>query len=340
MKRLKRFIIPIFIPNAGCPHLCVFCDQREVTGVRSGKVNAKKINDTVNSYLDTRPDWEDEVELAYFGGSFTSLPMVRQNELLKAGHNLIERGLIDSIRLSTRPDSISERVIENLISYGVGTVEIGVQSMVDEVLNKSNRGHTAEDTVRAVELISKYPLSWIAQMMPGLPGDTEDNVLYTGKRVVGFGPDGVRIYPTLVVKGTELERLYRAGEYQPASLDDMLSVLKKLVLLFEEEAIPIIRMGLKPSKELEESVISGPYHPSIGALVMESIMYDRMSSAVGGLRFIPDPLTIRVNPARIGAAVGSNKINVINLKREYKLKGLKVLQDTSLSEGEVAIDGI
>lgn len=340
MKRLKRFIIPIFIPNAGCPHLCVFCDQREVTGVRSGRVNAKTIYDTVNDYLDTRPDWDDEVELAYFGGSFTSLPMKRQNELLKAGFDLIEKGLIDFLRLSTRPDSISERVLENLVAHGVGTVEIGVQSMVDEVLEKANRGHTAGDTVRAVELISKYPLSWIAQMMPGLPGDTEDTILYTGEKVAELKPDGVRIYPTLVVKGTELERLYRAGKYQPFSLDDMIPVLKKLVLLFDDESIPIIRIGLNPSKELEESVISGPYHPSIGALIMESIMYDRMVSVVGGLRFIPDPLTIRVNPVRISAAVGRNKINVINLKREFKLKGLKINQDENLNDGEVAIDGI
>ncbi|MBN1573828.1 MAG: radical SAM protein [Deltaproteobacteria bacterium] len=340
MKRLKRFIIPIFIPNAGCPHLCVFCDQKEVTGFRSNKVNAKTIYDTVNGYLDTRPDWEDEVELAYFGGSFTSLSMKRQNELLKAGFDLIEKGLVDCLRLSTRPDSISERVLENLLSHGVRTVEIGVQSMVDEILKNANRGHTAEDTIRAVELISKYPLSWIAQMMPGLPGDTEETVLYTGRKVAELKPDGVRIYPTLVVKGTELERLYRAGKYQPASIDDMISILKKLVLLFDGESIPIIRIGLKPSKELEESVISGPYHPSIGALVLESIMYDRMSSAVGELRFIPDPLTIRVNPSRISTAVGNNKINIINLKREYKLKGLKVMQDEKLREGEVAIDGI
>lgn len=340
MKRLKRFIIPIFIPNAGCPHLCVFCDQNEITGVRSNKVNAKTIYDKVNSYLDTRPDWEKEVELAYFGGSFTSLPMKRQKELLQAGADLIDKGLIDSLRISTRPDSISEKIIENLISYGVKTVELGVQSMTDEILDRSNRGHTAEDTVKAVEIIKQYRLFWIAQIMPGLPGDTTETIFSTAKRVTELKPQGVRIYPALVIKGTELERLYNEGSYLPLTLDETISILKGIVHLFDESEIPIIRIGLKPSDELERSVVSGPYHPSIGSMVMESIMYDRIFTEIDRLSFVPNTLTVKVNPSRISSAVGSNKINVINLKRAYNLKGLKIVQDDYVGEGEVVIDGI
>ncbi len=343
MKRLKRFIIPIFISHAGCPNLCVFCNQNEITGTKSGKaekINAKTVNDTVKSYLDTRPDWEEEVELAYFGGSFTSLPMKRQKELLSVGSDLIEKGFIDSIRVSTRPDAISEKIVDNLISHGVKTVELGVQSMWDEILDRSNRGHSAEDTVKAVDIIAKHGLSWIAQIMPGLPGDTEETILFTANRVKELEPQGVRIYPALVIKGTELEKLYKSGDYLPMTLDDTISVLKKMALIFDENSIPIIRIGLKPSKELEKSVVSGPYHSSIGSMVMESIMYDRVFLEIEKLKFIPDTLTIRVSPKRISATVGNNKINVINLKRSYNLKQLKIVQDNNLGESEVLIDGI
>lgn len=339
MKRLKRFIIPIFIPNAGCPHMCIFCDQKEITGVR-GAVNAKSIYDTVNNYLDTRPDWDDDVELAFFGGSFTSLPMKRQKELLSAGADMIKKGLIDSLRLSTRPDSISEKIVENLISYGVKTVELGVQSMDDEILEGANRGHTAQDTINAANLIARYNLSWIAQVMPGLPGDTAEKIVSTARRVSELSPDGVRIYPALVIKGTEMERLFNDGGYTPMSLDETISVLKEMVRIFDESRIPIIRIGLKPSKELEESVVSGPYHPSIGSLVMESIMYDVIFKEIEKMRFVPNTLTVKVNPSRISFAVGSSKINVINLKRAYKLENLKIVQDNNVEAGEVLIDGI
>ena len=202
MKNLKRFIIPIFIPHAGCPHKCIFCDQGAVTGVKGGRIGREEIESIVMEYVDSRPDWEGDIELAFFGGSFTSLPMQRQLELLRVGSDLIEEGLIDEIRLSTRPDSISEKILKNLISHGVKTVELGVQSMSDDVLSMAQRGHTSDDTRKSAEMIMAHGLSWIAQIMPGLPGDTTEKMIYTANEVFEMGPNGVRIYPALVIKNT------------------------------------------------------------------------------------------------------------------------------------------
>ena len=339
MKRLKRFIIPIFIPNAGCPHMCVFCDQGKITGTKE-RVNAKNIQTTVKDYLATRPDWNREVELAYFGGSFTSLPMKRQNELLMIGKSLIDEGLIDSIRLSTRPDYISDKILDNLVRHGVGMVEIGVQSMVDEVLDSAMRGHTVKDTRLAVKLLKSRGLPWIAQLMPGLPGDSDETILYSAKRVSELDPDGVRIYPTLVVRDTELNVMYRNGEFIPLTLDKTISLLKEMVAIFDESSIPIIRMGLKPSVELEREIVAGPYHSSLKSRVLESIMFDRLMEAIGALNYIPDTLTIKVNPGRISYAVGNNKINLIGLKERFNLKMIKMVQDDAVEPGEVIIGGI
>ncbi len=339
MKNLKKFIIPIFIPHAGCPHRCIFCDQGAVTGIKGGRIGGEEIESIVLRYVDSRPDWEGDIELAFFGGSFTSLPMQRQLELLRVGSDLIEDGLIDEIRISTRPDSISDKILKNLISHGVKTVELGVQSMSDEVLLMAQRGHTSLDTKNAVDMITAHGLSWIAQIMPGLPGDTREAIIDTSLKISEMGPDGVRIYPTLVIKNTDLERIYRDGEYTPLTFDETISIVKEMVSIFNAKDIPTIRIGLHPSKELQEKVVDGPYDSSLGARVMESFLFDRISSEIEALNYIPNTLKIGVDPMQISSAVGNNKINIINLKKKFGLKDLKISPDEKAGEGEVIIYG-
>ena len=242
MKNIKRFIIPIFIPHAGCPHRCLFCDQLAVTAGGDGKITRQRIVETVQSYTETRPDWDRDIELAYFGGSFTSLPMKRQLDLLKIGGELIDKGLIDALRISTRPDAISEKILGFLSEYGVRTIELGIQSMSDHVLELSQRGHTTDDARNAARLIIESGFDLIAQIMPGLPGDTEETIIKTAEEVVKLAPDGVRIYPAVILKDTEMERLYLEGTYEPLSLDETVRIAGLIVRMFQKHNIPVIRI--------------------------------------------------------------------------------------------------
>jgi histone acetyltransferase (RNA polymerase elongator complex component) len=340
MKNLKRFIIPIFIPHAGCPHRCLFCDQQAITSAGTVKLTAKHIAETVKSYTDTRPDWDRDIELAFFGGSFTSLPMKRQLDLLKIGGELIDAGLIDALRVSTRPDAISEKVLGFLTEYGVRTIELGIQSMSDHVLELSQRGHTADDTRNAASLIKGRGFDLIAQIMPGLPGDDEETIMATADEVVRLSPDGARIYPAVVIQDTDMERLYREGEYVPLSLDETVRITGRIVRLFQDHDIPIIRIGLSHSKELEKRVVAGPYHESLGALVMEGMMAERIESLVGSLKHIPDPLVIRVHPRLVGAAVGGNKRTIRKLEKTHNLNRVKITGDQFLTEEEIVIENL
>ena len=340
MKNIKRFIIPIFIPHAGCPQRCLFCDQQAVTSTGDGKINRQRIMETVKSYTETRPDWDRDIELAYFGGSFTSLPMKRQLDLLKIGGELIDEGLIDALRVSTRPDAISEKILGFLSEYGVRTIELGIQSMSDHVLEMSQRGHTADDSRKAAALINQHGFDLIAQIMPGLPKDTESTILETANDVVRMEPSGVRIYPAVDIKGTEMERLYHEGMFEPLSLDEAVRITGLIVRMFQEHDIPVIRIGLSHSRELEKRVVSGPYHESLGALVMEGMMSERIENVVGSLKHIPDPLVIRVHPKLVGAAVGGKKRTIRRLEKTHNLNKVKITGDQFLSEEEIVIENL
>jgi len=340
MKNIKRFIIPVFIPHAGCPHRCLFCDQQAVTSTGDGKITRQRIVDTVKSYTETRPDWDRDIELAYFGGSFTSLPVRRQLDLLKIGKELIDEGLIDTLRVSTRPDAISEKIIGFLSEYGVRTIELGIQSMSDHVLEMSQRGHTTNDTMNAASLINGHGFDLIAQIMPGLPGDTESSILSTADDVVSLSPNGARIYPAVVIKDTEMERLYHEKMYEPLSLNEAVRITGKIVRIFQENDIPVIRIGLSHSKALEKRVVAGPYHESLGALVMEGMMAEKIEKVVGSLKHIPDPLVIRVNPKLVGAAVGGKKRTIRRLEKIHNLNRVKITGDQFLSEEEIIIENL
>ncbi|MEE9615237.1 MAG: radical SAM protein [Thermodesulfobacteriota bacterium] len=266
--RERKLVIPVFIPFGGCPHQCVFCDQAGITGVEALPATGE-VHEMIEKYLST---WKGgrgngSKEAAFYGGTFTGLSPELQREYLKTAYEFVLSGRLDALRVSTRPDYISPDTIKLLKEYRVETVEIGVQSMSDEVLKKSGRGHSAGDTVRAVGLLREAGLSVGLQLMPGLPGDTVDSIVDTARKAAALKPDFVRLYPALVMKDTPLYDIYKRGEYTPWPLDEMVGVLSEAMGVFERTGIKVIRVGLQPTEDLEKSIVAGPYHPALRDLV-------------------------------------------------------------------------
>ncbi|MDH4227515.1 MAG: radical SAM protein [Deltaproteobacteria bacterium] len=269
MARKKQLIIPIFAPFGGCDKRCVFCDQKKISGASSFPTSAQ-IEADIEKYLST---WRGGglKEAAFYGGSFTAIPEVEQRRMLSAAHSFVASGRLDSIRVSTRPDSIDSAVLKLLIGYGVKTIELGVQSFDDEVLKLSGRPHSAADVKRAAVLIKENGLRLGLQLMPGLPGDTEEKATASAEEAAALKPDFVRIYPTLVIKGTELERMYNSGAYEPWTLDRMAMLCSKMLGVFGGFGIKVIRVGLQPTVELEKNIAAGPYHPAFRDMVERAL---------------------------------------------------------------------
>lgn len=265
---MKHHIIPIFISHRGCPFQCVFCNQVKING-EDGNVSPAEVSEIIERHLENPKAECETVEVAFFGGSFTCMPMDFQTALLSVAMKYKESGKISHIRLSTRPDGISKETLENLKEHGVDIVELGVQSMDNEVLSETKRGYTAEQVCDAVRLLKNFGFKIGLQMMVGLPVDNYEKMRATGVRLSLLSPDFVRIYPTLVVRNTELERSYRAGFFQPLSISEAVNICADLLLFFEWKRIPVIRIGLQPSENLTwgRDVVSGPFHPSFRQLV-------------------------------------------------------------------------
>lgn len=261
----RRLIIPVFIPFGGCPHQCVFCDQKGITG-KAALPGLDEVRQTIETYLST---WKGkgEKEAAFYGGSFTGLPIETQKAYLETAGAFLKTGQLDGLRLSTRPDYIDREIAGFLREHNVATVELGAQSMVDEVLKASGRGHTAEQTAEAVRVLKDFGIKIGLQLMPGLPTDTFESVMLTMDEAVRLKPDFVRLYPSLVLKDTPLHKMYLAGSYKPWALEEMVDVCARAKMLFDKAGIPVIRMGLQTTAELVESIVAGPYHASFRQLV-------------------------------------------------------------------------
>ncbi|HEY6009834.1 MAG TPA: radical SAM protein [Nitrospirota bacterium] len=320
-------IIPFFIPHAGCPHQCVFCNQRNITG-QIAQADPPSVPNRIEEYLNTgtgrRP-----VHVAFYGGSFTALPAATQQDYLDAVRPFIVSGQVSGIRLSTRPDCITGEILTRLKDSHVDIVELGVQSMDDHVLALSGRGHTAEDSVKAVRLLKEYDLAVGLQLMPGLPGDTPDIFLNTVEDVIALKPDFVRLYPALVIRDTPLAELYKTGRYIPLHLDDAVSLCRSALLKFEQEDIEVIRIGLQPTEELERpgTIMAGPYHPAFRQLVESSLLLERMRALLKGRSEKDDTALIQVNPRDLSAAIGQHRSNVDTLKREFGLRNIRIAAD-------------
>lgn len=213
------------------------------------------------------------VEVAFYGGSFTAIDLDIQSKLLEIPYRYKKAGKIDNIRLSTRPDAIDEVILDNLKKYSVDTIELGVQSLDDKVLYASGRGHTSEDVYRAAELIKRFGFNLGLQMMVGLPGDTLEKDLYTCKEFIKLRPSCVRVYPTLVIRDTFLEKLYLMEKYRPIILEEAIDICSLLLMLFNFNNIEVIRMGLQPTENIQmgKDVVAGPFHPAFRQLVESNI---------------------------------------------------------------------
>ena len=278
---LSPFIIPIFIAHQGCPHQCLFCNQRSITGAAEGMTGAREVAETIRAQLAwPRRHPEAPVQVAFYGGSFTGLPMERQEELLGAAQPFLASGQVQELRLSTRPDYVTPEIAGFLREQGVGIVELGAQSLDDGVLAASGRGHTAAQVGAAVACLKEAGIRVGLQLMLGLPGDSTIMALASARRAVALGPDLVRLYPCLVISGSPLAELYRQGKYQPLSLPRAVALAGRLWSIFKAQGIPVVRMGLQPSPSLEETMLAGPYHPAFGELVLSRLFFNRVRAAL------------------------------------------------------------
>lgn len=327
----KKYNIPIFVPHKGCPYDCVFCNQKRITGQIKETV-PDDVTEIIERYLKTLPQ-DASIEAAFFGGSFTGIPIEEQSALMERVEPYIKSGRIDGIRLSTRPDYINDEILLNLKKYGVSTIELGVQSMIGEVLCASNRGHSSEQVKKAAELIHQYGFNLGLQQMTGLPEDTPERSIETARELIALKPACVRIYPTLTIKDTALETLYREGKYIPQTVDEAVKLCKTLVLMYEENNINVIRVGLQPTDEINEnaSVVAGPFHAAFGELVESEIYYDMIVSQEP-----QGDIEIYVNPREISKACGNKRRNIVRLKERLGINA-KVKGDNKLRKREVRL---
>jgi histone acetyltransferase (RNA polymerase elongator complex component) len=312
----KHFNIPVFIPELACPFQCIFCSQKKISGCMKVP-SIEEINKIINDHLTTIPKSGTETELAFFGGNFTGLDQEEQEIYLKIVQPYIVQGKISGIRISTRPDYITPDVLNLLHNYHVKTIELGAQSMDNEVLRRSGRGHTSVDAIRAASLIKEAGFSLGLQMMIGLPGDTFQKSINTARKITDLKADNTRIYPALVIKGTKLEELYRISKYHPLSLEEAVNWSKKILMIFEEANIKVIRIGLHPSEGLlsGEELVAGPFHRSFRELVLTDIWYDLLQplSENEGKQ-----LVIFVAPDQLNYAIGYEGKNKKLLQKYYK----------------------
>jgi histone acetyltransferase (RNA polymerase elongator complex component) len=270
----KHYTIPVFVPELACPNRCVFCNQQKISGHILIPTEAE-IRQQIDEYLESFTA-DAHVELGFFGGSFTGIAVDEQIMFLKIVQPYLEKGLIHGLRVSTRPDYISEQTLDLLKQHHVSTIELGAQSLDEDVLLLTKRGHTIADVENAASLIKAYGFSLGLQMMTGLPGDTLEKTLFTANRIVELGADNTRIYPTLVIKNTELEELYLSGQYTPLTIEEAVDRVKQVIPIFEAAGIVILRIGLHPSEGLLNGtdLLAGPFHPSFRELVESALWGD------------------------------------------------------------------
>ena len=320
---MKKRIIPIFVPHRGCPHDCIFCNQKKITGV-STEVTSEDVRNIIEEYLPTI-DNDASVEVAFFGGSFTAIDEDIQNDLLEVAKEYVEKGLIQDIRMSTRPDCISEDILNRLKEYKVSIIELGVQSMDKNVLIDSVRGHDTEEVIKSAKLIKESGIKLGLQMMVGLPSDTEKKCIATARKFIELKPDCVRIYPTLVVKDTGLEVLLNKGEYKPFTLEQSIQIVKKLLALFYVNNINVIRVGLQATEDIQvgKAVVDGPHHPAFRELAESEMIKDYLIYIAKKYN-IEKYITVKTNKKNVSKIIGNKKSNSTYMKNKLKIN-LKLL---------------
>ena len=311
----KHANIPIFIPHEGCKNECVFCNQRTITGTCQG--SDRDIIPEIEQALSTIPK-DYDIEIAFFGGSFTGIGNERMTRLLDAAYEYIKSGKVQSIRLSTRPDYIDKEILDILKSRGVTHIELGIQSMRQKVLDASKRGHTVEDTERACRLINDYGFILGGQMMIGLPSSTAEDEIFTAKRIGEMGAKEARIYPCVVFNKTELCQMAKTGKYTPISVEEAVIRSTRVYYELKKHKINILRIGLQSSESLSDKneVFAGAYHPAMGELVESRVKLEEMLSSIErykaqrGFDFHGQTFTVECNRCDLSKVIGHKKSNM------------------------------
>ena len=334
----KEYIIPIFVPHLGCPNACVFCNQTKITGKQT-QVTAKDVEETIEDYLKSFKNKESKVEVAFFGGSFTAIEEEKQIELLEAAFKYVEKGQVDSIRISTRPDAIDKHILKRLKKYKVKTIELGVQSSNNYVLARAKRGHNFEDVKKASKLIRFYGFTLGHQMMVGLPESTALDEVNTARDLIKLKPKIVRIYPVLVIKNTKLEEDYKNGDYDALSVIQAVERCSEIADLFNKHKVNIIRIGLQNTDEITDpnnensEVVAGPYHPAFRQLVEGRLWYDAIVSEIKKCNTKVKVVEIKANPEDVNNIIGHKKENINKLSDLYDVEVI-LKSDENIKNGK------
>ncbi|WMJ23684.1 radical SAM protein [Paludicola sp. MB14-C6] len=328
---MKHKNIAIFIPHVGCKNDCSFCNQRTI----SGTIQPPTKDEVRDILLKASNDIQEKssAEIAFFGGSFTAIPKKYMQDLLSVANEFIGNGKFSGIRISTRPDCISQEILELLKQYNVTAIELGAQSMDDTVLQANDRGHTAQDVIEASKLIQQNHFELGLQMMVGLYQDSRASVIKTAKEIVKIYPDTVRIYPTVILKGTKLAYLYQSGEYCPMPLQEAVSICAELLELFDNNDIKVIKLGLHASADVERDMTGGIYHPAFRELCENEMFYKK------ALKLIKDSnqtnVIIEVHGKNLSKMIGQKKSNLLKLK-ELGIQA-RVLENNNLTKNQIII---
>ena len=319
-------MVPVFLPQVGCPHQCVFCNQGAITGKvlplpktrwMNPDVLAGYATQEIDRHLGYRRDSFRQTEISFYGGNFLGLEENTIHRLLETAAGYVRAGTVHGIRFSTRPDTVNRNSMGLLSGYPVQTVELGVQSMDDSVLERSARGHSANESVLAASLLKEKQYRTGLQMMAGLPGESEHSAMETARSIISLAPDFVRIYPVLVVRGSPLEHLYRQGLYKPLYLDRCIARVKDLFALFLENDIPVVRIGLHANEGFDSGgeLVAGPYHPALGQMVVSELFFDRAAEAIEAAESAPDKgIHLHVHPKMISTLRGQKNTNIRKLE--------------------------
>jgi histone acetyltransferase (RNA polymerase elongator complex component) len=332
-------IIPIFIMNSGCPHRCIFCNEYLTAGNHPTKITDEDFLNTVCRHLAKPSRNKGAVQIAFYGGTFTGMEHTEQKRLLTLAAPFLREGTVDSIRISTRPDEIDADNLDFLKPAGVRTIEIGAQSFDDAVLYLSRRGHTAADNVRAVQMLRERGFQTGIHLMAGLPGDTPESFAGTVEKTIALGPDMVRIHPTVVLQNTALAVDFKKGKYLPLTLGEAIELSKAALRKFTVAGIPVIRLGLQTTSELEKAgaVVGGPFHPAFRSLVESAIFLEMADSLLNVQIARKDEIRFIVSPADFSNIQGMRRENIITLMSRHGLRDIKVAVDPSLTRGTLVI---
>ncbi len=335
---MKPLIVPFFLRNRGCRHRCVFCNERMISG-NAEAITETHMRDMVKSYTGGNSGTVERVELAFYGGSFTGMSFEHQMDLLRMAGALIEEGVVHSLRLSTRPDDIDGTWMDTLRRMGVRAIEIGAQSMDDQVLRESGRGHTARDVRQAVAILKDKGFETGIHLMAGLPGDDRKTFESSVAEIIGLGPDTVRIHPVLVFRATELAERCEKGSYRPLTLEEAVSWCKAALVRFTKARIPVIRLGLHATGEMEKkgNVLAGPWHPAFRSLVEASLFRDMAMELISKAGGIVPGQVFHVAPADVSNFNGVGRENLAFLEGRFGGGTVAAKKDATLPRGTLLL---